>query len=64
MYSKNKELFIISLVILMTVIAWIVVDLYHIKNNTNFIVDYQKSQSVEIKSVNATSLINKLQKRQ
>lgn len=62
--TQNKELLLLSLVILMTVVAWIIVDLYHIQNNTNFIVDYKKSQDIEIKPLNAASLIDKLQKRQ
>jgi hypothetical protein len=63
MYSKNKELFILSLVIMMTVIAWIVVDLYHIQNNTNFVVDYQKSSTVVIKPLVGIDLLKKLEQR-
>lgn len=63
MYSKNRELFIISFVILLTVIAWIVVDIYHIQNNTNFVVDYKKSQEVNIRQINGADVIDKLQKR-
>jgi hypothetical protein len=63
MYSRNKELFLLSLVILMTVIAWIVVDLYHIQNNTNFVVDYQKSSKVVIKPLVGVDLLKKLEQR-
>lgn len=30
---KNKEIFIISLTVFLTVIAWIALDIYHIVNN-------------------------------
>jgi len=63
MYSRNKELFLLSLVVLMTVVAWIVVDLYHIQNNTNFVVDYKKSSTVVIKPLIGIDLLKKLEQR-
>ncbi|MFA6005174.1 MAG: hypothetical protein WC775_01680 [Patescibacteria group bacterium] len=48
---------------MMTVIAWIVVDLYHIQNNTNFVVDYQKSSTVVIKPLVGIDLLKKLEQR-
>lgn len=63
MYAKNKELFLLSIVIFLTVVAWIIVDIYHIQQNANFVVDYQKSANVVIKKINSKDLIDKLGKR-
>lgn len=63
MKSSSKELFVISLTIFMTVLIWIVVDIYHINRNEKYTVDYASSMKIEIKNVKDTTVINELKKR-
>lgn len=60
MRSNNRELFFISVAFLLTVIAWIIVDIYHLQNNKKFTVDYQKSMAVEIKPMINLRILDRL----
>lgn len=63
MRIRSRELFYLSLVFLLTVIAWIAVDIYGIRKNKAFIIDYQKSTSMEIKPLESSQVIEKLEQR-
>lgn len=63
MRVKNRELFYISLVFLLTVIAWIAVEIYGIRKNKAFVVDYQKSSSMQINQIPDLKVIDSLEKR-
>ncbi len=41
--QANQELFIISLTFFITVVVWIVVEIYHIRKGEEFEVQYQTS---------------------
>lgn len=63
MKKQNREFLIVSLAFLMTVIAWIVVDIYHIQKNQKFTLDYQKSMTMEIKAIDNLKIFQELEKR-
>ncbi|PJE63916.1 hypothetical protein COU89_00735 [Candidatus Roizmanbacteria bacterium CG10_big_fil_rev_8_21_14_0_10_45_7] len=52
----NRELFIISLTIFITVVVWITVELYHIKKNEQFETNYESSLKTEIKPIDKTKV--------
>lgn len=62
MRKNNRELFFISILILLTIIAWIIVDVQHIQTNKKYVIDYQKSINMKINPLNI-DLIKKLEKR-
>lgn len=61
--ERNKELLFFSLLFLMTVIAWIIVEVYHIEKNKNFAVEYQKGMAIQIEELPDLDVINKLEKK-
>lgn len=63
MNVRSKDFFIISLAILFTVTAWIVVDVFHLQKNQKFTVDYEKSMQFDIKSIKNIDILNRLEKR-
>lgn len=63
MKGNNRELFFISLAFLLTVVAWIIVDIYHLQNNKKFSVNYQKSMQVEIKPLTNLRILERLGKK-
>ncbi|MCR4326074.1 MAG: hypothetical protein NUV52_00265 [Candidatus Roizmanbacteria bacterium] len=52
----NRELFIISLTIFITVVVWITVELYHIRKNEQFETDYETSLKTVIKPIDKTKV--------
>ncbi len=52
----NRELFIISLTIFITVVVWITVELYHIKKGEESEASYETSLKTEIKSIDKTKV--------
>ncbi len=52
----NRELFIISLTIFLTVVVWIMVELYHIRKNEQFETNYETSLKTAIKPIDKTKV--------
>lgn len=64
MKPSSKELFIISLTIFITILIWILVDVYHINKNKKYAVDYSKSMRMDIQEIKGKSVLDSLKKRQ
>ena len=61
--KQNTELFVFSLVFLLTVIAWIVVEIYHLEKNKKFAVEYQTGMSMTIEQLPSLDLLNNLRNK-
>ena len=61
--SRNRELFFFSIIFLLTAMAWIIVEVYHIENNKKFAVEYQKGMGLQIEKLPSLEVINKLEQR-
>ncbi len=59
--AGKREFLYFSLVFLMTVVAWIVVEVYHLEKNKKFTVEYQESMGVEIKPLPKVDILEKLE---
>jgi len=49
--KNNKDLFFFSIIFLLTIIAWIAVEIYHIEKNKKFMVQYETGMNTEIKQL-------------
>jgi hypothetical protein len=63
-FKYNTELFVFSLVFLLTVIAWIVVEIYHLEKNKKFSVEYQTGMTMTIEQLPSLDLLNNLKNKQ
>lgn len=45
---KHKEVFVISLMLFFTIIAWIALDLYHIINTQKLTIDTQQAEPIKV----------------
>ena len=61
--KTNTELFIFSIVFLLTVVAWIAVELYHIERNKKFTVEYQTGMDIEIEQLPSLDVLDKLRNK-
>lgn len=62
-YTKEKtsfELFVFSILFLLTVVAWIAVEIHHIEKNKKFSVEYQTGMNIEIKKLPSLEILEKL----
>ena len=62
--KNNTELFVFSLVFLLTVVAWIIVEIYHIEQNKKFSVEYLTSMNLEIERLPSLEILNQLRNKQ
>jgi hypothetical protein len=62
MKNKSRDLLLIAIVVLLSVIAWVTVEIYHIRTTNKYTVDYQKSMNLKIKKLNLET-IRQLEKR-
>jgi hypothetical protein len=46
---RSTELFIFSVFFLLTIIAWIAVEIHHIEKNKKFTLEYRTGMNLEIK---------------
>ena len=58
--KTNTELFIFSIVFLLTIIAWIAAELYHIERNKKFTVEYQTGMDIQIEELPSLDVLDKL----
>ena len=61
--QRNKEFLFFSVIFLMTVIAWIIVELNYIEKNKKFVVEYNKGMSLVIKQLPKLNIIEKLERK-
>ena len=62
--KNNTELFVFSLVFLLTVVAWIIVEIYHIEQNKKFSVEYLTSMNLEIERLPSLEILDQLRNKQ
>ena len=62
-FLAKKEFLFFSALFLMTIVAWISVELYHIQKNQSFALEYQTSLDMEIKQIPDPQFIDKLKKK-
>ncbi len=62
--KTNTELFIFSIIFLLTVIAWIAAEIYHIEKNKKFTIEYRVGMNVEIKKLPNLEILNRLKRMQ
>jgi len=62
--KNNTELFVFSLVFLLTVVAWIIVEIYHIEQNKKFSVEYLTSMNLEIERLPSLKILDQLRNKQ
>jgi len=58
--QHNSQIFLFSCLFLLTVIAWIAVEIYHIERNKKFQVEYQTGMQMTIETLPDLSIIEKL----
>lgn len=62
--KTNPELLLFSVIFLLTVLAWIIVEIYHIEKNKKISVEYETGMSVEIHQLPNLDLLDKLRSKQ
>ena len=62
--KNNTELFVFSLVFLLTVVAWIIVEIDHIEQNKKFSVEYLTSMNLEIERLPSLKILDQLRNKQ
>jgi len=58
--QHNSQIFLFSCIFLLTVIAWIAVEVYHIERNKKFQVEYQTGIQMTIETLPNLDLLEKL----
>lgn len=61
--KNNPELFVFSLIFLLTVLAWMAVEVYHIENNKKFAVEYQQGLNLTIERLPGLEILDKLKQK-
>ena len=61
--KNNTELFVFSLIFLLTVIAWIIVEIYHIEKNKKFSIEYLTSMNLKIEQLPSLEILDQLRNK-
>jgi len=62
--KTNTEIFVFSIVFLLTVVAWIAAEIYHIEKNKKFSVEYETGMNIEIKQLPSLDILDQLKTKQ
>ncbi len=62
--KTNTEMFVFSIIFLLTVVAWVAVEIYHIEKNKKFAVEYQTGMNIEIKQLPSLDILDQLRTKQ
>jgi|GEM_PF-1246472 len=58
--KHNSQILLFSCIFLLTVIAWIAVEIYHIERNKKFQVEYQTGMQMTIETLPNLKVLEKL----
>ena len=61
--KNNTELFVFSLIFLLTVVAWIIVEIYHIEKNKKFSIEYLTSMNLKIQQLPSLEILDQLRNK-
>ncbi len=61
--KNNTELFVFSLIFLLTVVAWIIVEIYHIEKNKKFSIEYLTSMNLKIEQLPSLEILDQLRNK-
>lgn len=61
--QANSQIFLFSCIFLLTVIAWILAEVYHIEKNEKFSVQYQTGMQMQIEKLPSLELLDKLKEK-
>lgn len=61
--TYRREFFYLSLVFLLTIFAWIMVEVYHIEKNNKLTVEYNKSLKIDIKPLPDVDFLETLEQK-
>jgi hypothetical protein len=62
-FTYRREFFYLSLIFLLTIFAWIMVEIYHIEKNSKLTVEYETSLKVDIKPLPDVDFLETLEQK-